>query len=555
MSHEFSRRSLLRGLAATTATTATAAATAVALPAATAGAQSQPTGDLPFLHGVASGDPLPTSVILWTRVTPDRDALPGSTLGAATAVRWELTADRAFTAVVASGEATTSAESDHTLHIDAGGLQPGTEYYYRFTVTDGPHAGAVSPIGRTKTAPAQDADVDKLNFALASCANWEAGYFSAYRHMADHGADLDFVAFLGDYIYEYGTGEYAGKHGVVRACHPEREILTLEDYRIRYGQYRTDHNLQDAHAAAPWIVMWDDHETANNSWRGGAENHDTGEGSWDARRAAAMQAYFEWQPMRRTTTSEQGRLYRTFTFGNLAELTMMDLRTYRDAETSTANFGDPDRAMLGAEQFNWVGATVGRSTARWNLLGNSVMVSPFKLLTLPDTPDNRDANEALAFLKQQASGVALNSDQWDGYDAERDRLLKLLADHGSNVLFLTGDIHSEWANSLYHGSKEIGLELVCTSVTSPNVDDLLTQKTGIEHAPNNGTSRLVERLLRDANPWVKHLDFDAHGYTRATLRRDEVRADFVRVANVEHKESATQVAVTKTWRAGEGFVG
>lgn len=509
---------------------------------------------LPFIHGVASGDPLPNSVILWTRVTPDRDALPGSLLGRDTQVKWEIATDNGFGNVVGKGSATTTAATDHTVHIDAGGLQPGTEYYYRFTVVDGPHAGAMSPVGRTKTAPAREADLHKLNFALASCANWEAGYFAAYRDIATRGKakELDFVAFLGDYIYEYATGGYAGKHGVVRPHHPEWEILTLEDYRVRHGVHSTDPDLQAAHAALPWIVMWDDHETANNSWREGAENHTEGaEGPWMSRRDAAMQAYFEWLPVRATVPSHGGHIYRSFTFGNLAQLSMMDLRTYRDAETSKENFGDPSRTMLGAEQFNWVTSQIQQSTAKWNILGTSVMIAPLKLFTLRD---NKEANEALAYVKQQASGSALNSDQWDGYATERDRLLAAAAAAGSNNLFITGDIHSEWANSVYHGDKEIGVEVVCTSVTSPNIDDLLTQKTRIHHAPDNSTSQLVEKMLMDANPWIKHLDFDAHGYTIARLTTSEVSVDFVRVDDVEDPASATSVAVTKTWRAGQGFI-
>lgn len=560
MSSSLSRRLFFRYAASAAAVAGAAGATAVAqqagrgAPGRLAELAPGSGSSMPFLHGVASGDPLPTSVVLWTRITPDRDALPGSTLGAPTQVRWEVAKDAGFAATVAQGAATSSADSDHCVKIDAGGLQPGSVYYYRFTVTGGPYAGSVSPIGRTKTAPAKDATLSKLNFALASCANWEAGYFRAYADMAERGqaGEIDFTVFLGDYIYEYETGGYAGKHGVVRPTHPEWEILTLEDYRIRYGHYRTDPNLQAAHAALPWIVMWDDHETANNSWREGAENHDpVKEGPWERRREAAMHAYFEWLPVRATSPSANGHLYRAFEFGDLAKLTMMDLRTYRDAETSAANFGDPNRTMLGSEHFNWVSQQVTQSKAKWNLLGNSVMVTPVKVFTIPN---NQEANEAIAYVKQQNSGSAINSDQWDGYAAERDRLLQTLAGANSRAVFLTGDIHSEWATSVYHGGKEIGVEVVCTSVTSPNIDDLLTSKTGIEHAPDNSTSKIVESMLTDANPWVKHLDFDAHGYTIARLLNDELVVDFIRVADVESATSPTSVAVTKTWRAGQGFV-
>lgn len=509
---------------------------------------------LPFLHGVASGDPLPRSVILWTRITPERDALPGSGLGADVSVDWEVATDSGFGNIVAQGNTVATAASDHTVHVDAGGLEPATEYFYRFIVADGDYAGQVSPIGRTKTAPAAQAQVSELNFALASCANWESGYFGAYRHMADYGSNLDFVAFVGDYIYEYGIGEYAGKHGVVRPHSPAQEIVTLRDYRIRYGQYRGDKNLQDAHAAAPWIVMWDDHESANNSWREGAENHTDGraEGDWATRRAAALQAYREWQPMRVTSTTDTGRLYRTFTFGDLMELTMLDLRSYRDAETSPANFGAADRTMLGAEQFNWLRAVIERTQAKWSAVGNSVMISPLKILTLPDPQQDAEVDQALAFVKQQSTGEAINSDQWDGYAAERDRVLKLFADKGTNALFLTGDIHSEWVNSIYSQNREIGVEFVCTSISSPNIDDLLTTYTGIEHEPDNSTSLLVEGMLSDANPWVNHVDFDAHGYCRIHLEADEATCEFIRVLDVENADSKAAPALKRTWRPGEG---
>ena len=200
-------------------------------------------------------------------------------------------------------------------------------YYYTFTVVAGPHAEATSPLGRTKTAPA--GQVDRQRWAIASCANWEAGFFSAYADMAQRGwaGELDLTVFLGDYIYEYAQYEYAG-YGPVRLHQPAHEIVSLADYRIRYSRYCTDPALQGAHAAMPWAVVWDDHEVANNNWREGAENHDPNEGDFFARRDAALRAYYEWMPVRLSETSEQGHIYRSLKFGNLVELTIMDLRTY-----------------------------------------------------------------------------------------------------------------------------------------------------------------------------------------------------------------------------------
>lgn len=510
--------------------------------------------ELPFLHGVASGDPLPSSVVLWTRVTPDRDALPGSGLGVDVRVRWEIARDPGFADVVASGEAVASAAHDHTVHVDPHGLEAATVYYYRFTVADGSHAGATSPVGRTKTAPAADAEVEQVNFAIASCANWESGYFAAYKDMAAQGqADaFDCVVFLGDYIYEYGTGEYVGKNGVVRPHHPSWEIVTVEDYRMRYGRYRTDAHLQAAHAAAPWVVIWDDHETANNSWRHGAENHTDGyaEGTWPVRFNAAMQAYYEWMPLRQTRPSKEGHLYRNLRFGTLVELTMMDLRSYRDAETTLARYSAPDRTMMGSEQYQWLERTVTNSQARWMVMGNSVMMAPMRLLTIPGNPD---ADAALQHVKATTSGFPLNSDQWDGYTADRDRLLTLLAQRGERNLFLTGDIHSEWANSIFHQGKEVACEMVTTSISAPNIDDLLTQYTGIPHNEDNPTTILVENTLRGANPWVRHVDFDAHGYGIARISSDRVDMEFRRVSSLADNNASVAPAVSVSWAPGSGF--
>ena len=512
--------------------------------------------DLPFLHGVASGDPLPDRVILWTRVTPSREALPGSGLGEDVELEWQIDTSEDF-GNPQTGTVTTSADSDHTVHVDPDGLEPATEYFYRFIVKSGEFEGATSPVGRTLTAPEADASVDNLNLAIASCANWESGFFAAYGDMAQRarGGEIDHVVFLGDYIYEYPTGEYAGKSGVARMHHPEWEITTLEDYRQRYGRYRTDLNLQAAHAACPWIVVWDDHETANNSWFAGAENHTDGrvEGEWPERLAAAVQAYYEWLPVRAQGADDERLLYRSFTFGTLAQLTMMDLRTYRDQETSGGEFANDGRTMLGQKQFNWVAEQLQQSDARWDVLGNSVMVSPMRFVTIPD---DEKANIAAGYMKERATGIAVNSDQWDGYAAERDRLLTMLDEQESNALFLTGDIHSEWANSIASpsGFGEIGCEMVTTSISAPNVDEILTTAFGTYHKEDNSTSLLVEKVIRDYNPWVNHIDFDAHGYGIASIHYDYVDMLYYRVSDVEDPDAAVSLGTKRQWRIGEGFV-
>lgn len=562
MSSKFrvNRRVFLQTVAATAAATAIGTGGAYAARRGTVSTPEEPAPasewDLPFLHGVASGDPLPDRVVLWTRVTPSREALPGSGLGEDVELEWQIDTSEDF-GNPQSGSVTTSADSDHTVHVDPDGLEPETEYFYRFVVKSGEFEGATSPVGRTLTAPEADASVDNLNLAIASCANWESGFFAAYGDMAQRAraGEIDHVVFLGDYIYEYPTGEYAGKSGVARMHHPEWEITTLEDYRQRHGRYRTDLNLQAAHAACPWIVVWDDHETANNSWLNGAENHTDGrvEGEWPERLSAAKQAYFEWLPVRAQSAGEEQLLYRSFKFGDLAQLTMMDLRTYRDAETSGANFANDDRTMLGKAQFDWVAQQLQESTARWDVLGNSVMVSPMRFVTIPD---DEKANIAAGYMKERATGIAVNSDQWDGYAAERDRLLTMLDEQESNALFLTGDIHSEWANSIASpsGFGEIGCEMVTTSISAPNVDEILTTAFGTYHKEDDSTSLLVEKVIRDYNPWVNHIDFDAHGYGIASIHYDYVDMLYYRVSDVEDPDAAVSLGTKRQWRIGEGFV-
>lgn len=552
------RRVFLQSAAAAVAATAIGAGGAYAARRGTVSTPEDPTPAdqwaLPFLHGVASGDPLPDRVVLWTRVTPSRDALPGSGLGEDVELEWQIDTSENFSNP-RTGTITASASSDHTVHVDPDGLEAGTEYFYRFVVKSGEYAGQASPIGRTLTAPAADAELDHLNLAIASCANWESGFFSAYGDMAQraYAGEIDHVVFLGDYIYEYPTGEYAGKSGVARMHHPEWEITTLEDYRQRYGRYRTDLNLQAAHAACPWIVVWDDHETANNSWMEGAENHTDGrvEGEWPERLAAAVQAYFEWLPVR--AQNEEQVLYRSFTFGKLAQLTMMDLRSFRDEETTGDRFGEDSRTMLGEAQFKWVAEQLQQSDARWDVLGNSVMVSPMRFVTIQN---NKKANIATGYMQERATGIAVNSDQWDGYAAERDRLLTMLDEQESNALFLTGDIHSEWANSIVSpsGFGEIGCEMVTTSISAPNVDEILTSAFGTYHKENNSTSLLVEKTIRDYNPWVNHIDFDAHGYGIASIHYDYVDMLYYRVSDVEDPDAAVSLGTKRQWRIGEGFV-
>lgn len=456
-----------------------AAATAVAGSVLAAATSARAAGGPAFLHGVASGDPLPDGVLLWTRVTPAPDAVPGSGLGADTPVVWEIAEDKAFSRVAARGTAVARAGSDHTVKADVRGLRPATAYFFRFSVADGKE-GVLSPVGRTRTAPAAGTSVPGIRFGVVSCANWEAGWFSPYRHLAAR-ADLDAVLHLGDYIYEYASGSYPTQDTVVRPHAPLHEIVSLADYRLRHATYKTDTDLQALHAAHPVIAIWDDHEFANDAWSGGAENHTPGtEGPWTARMAAAKQAYFEWMPVRAST---EGTVYRRLRFGDLAELHLLDLRSFRSEQASVGNgaVDDPERSITGRAQLDWLKAGLTASDARWKLVGTSVMISPVAFGALPA--------HLLAPLAEllglPAEGLAVNVDQWDGYTDDRKELISHLRDHAvTDTVFLTGDIHMAWANDVpvkaatYPLSASAATEFVVTSVTSDNLDDILRVAPG-----------------------------------------------------------------------------
>lgn len=502
---------------AAAATAALAPMTALASGTARAAAPAAPA----FLHGVASGDPLPDGILLWTRVTPAEGAVPGSGLGPDTAVDWEIAEDKAFSRVVAHGSVTASAASDHTVKADVRGLRPQTAYWYRFTAS-----GSVSPAGRTRTAPAAETTTAGVRFGVVSCANWESGYFSAYRHLAAR-TDLDAVLHLGDYIYEYKTGGYPEAKYVVRQHEPAHEILTLADYRTRHGKYKTDPDLQAVHQAHPVIAIWDDHEIANDTWSGGAENHDPAtEGEFAARAAAARRAYFEWMPVR---TSTEGTVYRRLRFGTLADLHLLDLRTFRSqqAAVGSGKVDDPERTITGRAQLDWLKAGLAGSQATWKLVGTSVMISPVAFGSLP-----AHLLEPLAeLLGLPKGGLAVNVDQWDGYTDDRKELLGHLTDRGiRNTVFLTGDIHMAWANDVpvtaatYPWSRSAGVEFVVTSVTSDNIDDLL-------HVPADTASLVAEAAIKAANRHVKWLDMDSHGYGVLDVTAERSQMDYYVVSD------------------------
>ncbi|MCX4775369.1 alkaline phosphatase D family protein [Streptomyces sp. NBC_01264] len=480
-----------------------------------------------FLHGVAAGDPLPDGVLLWTRVTPDPGAVPGSGRGSAVTVGWEVSADRGFSQIVAAGTTTASAATDHTVKVDVRGLRPRTPYWYRFTA-----GTAISPVGRALTTAAADTATDRVRFGVVSCANWESGYFSAYRHLAGR-ADLDAILHLGDYIYEYGTGEYPEAQSVVRQHEPKHEIVSLADYRARHGKYKTDADLQALHAAHPIVAIWDDHEFADDAWAGGAGNHTPGtEGDWAARAAAAKQAYFEWMPVR---PSIAGTVYRRLSFGSLADLHLLDLRSFRSqqAKTGSSAVDDPTRSITGRAQLDWLKSGLVSSNATWKLVGTSVMISPVAFGSLPA----RLLKPLRKLLGLPAGGIAVNVDQWDGYTSDRKELLQHLRDRGvKNTVFLTGDIHMAWANDVpmdmatYPASGTAATEFVVTSVTSDNLDEML----GV---PADTVSLAAESAVRAANWHVKAVDMDAHGYGVLDVTAQRTQMDYYVLSDMRRPDA------------------
>lgn len=462
-------------------TASATSAAAVSTGAGSASGAATGTGTEPvFAHGVASGDPLPDGILLWTRVITSAP------------IWWEVSRDASFSRVVAHGRTRTGPHRDHTVKVEVSGLRPASHYWYRFRV-----GNTVSPPGRTKTAPHPSADCNTLRFGIASCANWISGYFAAYGYLATRD-DLDAVIHLGDYIYEYFAPG-------IRTTEPQHECETLTDYRIRHAHYKTDPHLQQLHAAHPFIATWDDHESADNASSIGSPSHDPAtEGPWGARMAAATQAYFEWMPVR------EGKLTRRLRFGQLADLTMLDLRSYRTTST-----------ILGDAQRSWLTSALTDGKTRWKLVGNSVMMSPLKIPPLPGLPPT-------------------NPDQWDGFPTDREIVLRTLDRAGmKNTIFLTGDIHSSWAINVPLEGRPVATEFVATSVTSDNFDET----AGIP--PRTG-SLAVEAQFLALNPHIRFVELDSHGTSVLTVTPEEARMDWHYVS--DKKAPTATVTRAHSWR-------
>jgi alkaline phosphatase D len=402
----------------------------------------------PFALGVASGDPEPDGVVLWTRLAPSPLESGGGMPPEAVLVRWEVASDERFADIVRRGTTPAVPQLGHSVHVEVDGLEPHRRYFFRF------HAGdATSPVGRTKTAPTFDALPDVLRFAFTSCQHYEVGYFNGYPHMQRE--DLDLVVHLGDYIYEYAGADKRPRK------HLGGEITTLDDYRIRYAQYRLDEDLRETHRVFPWLVTWDDHEFDNNYASLVSEEDGVSPEAFLARRANAYQAYYEFMPLRRRSFPQgpSMTLYRTCRYGRLAEFSMLDTRQYRTDQPNGDHqkpridkVFDPRATMLGDRQERWLMASLLQSAATWNILAQQVMVAPLNRGTPTDQ--------------------RYSMDQWPGYDVSRRRLLQFLHERRvPNPVVLTGDIHLNWVNDLQLDFEDprsplVGTELVGTSMNN-----------------------------------------------------------------------------------------
>jgi phosphodiesterase/alkaline phosphatase D-like protein len=532
-----SRRTVLKGAALTAAAAAVANARLF-----DAAAAAKPAQKGIFGYGVASGDPTGNAVIIWTRATPPakhgKVATPGSGLGKPLTVQWDVALDEDFTKIVRQGHVRTSAASDHTVKIDVTGLKPYTRYWYRFSAE-----GEASPVGRTQTAGDDRSRVHALRFALVSCSNYTGGYFTAYRAIGQRD-DLDFVMHVGDYIYEYGNG--ADRYGPpalegTRDAVPDKEIVELRDYRLRHALHKADPDAQLAHKNHPWITIFDDHELANNAWSDGAENHQPNEGDFYRRRKVAYQAYLEWMPIRlpdQNVPHQGTRFFRRFSFGPLGDLSILETRQNRSAQVDVppfstsgggfipvgvpaidAQLADPDRHLPEPEQLNWLLDGVAHPT-RWHLVGNQVILAPVRL---PGALFNAPVS------------LLLNSDQWDGYQADQAAVITHLAAQpakAGDVVVLTGDIHSSWAIDIPAGSganyRSAGVEFVCPSVTSDGFYEL-AQGQVPAGTPTEAVLALTQQAagaIQQVNPWVKYLDGIGHGFTLIDVTPERVQADF-----------------------------
>lgn len=566
-------------------------------------------GVVAFSHGVASGDPGVDRVVIWTRVSPQG--------GGDVPVRWVIARDRDLKAVVQTGEITTNAARDYTVKIDVTGLRPNQRLHYGFLC-----GNARSPVGKTRTLPR--GGVSSLKLGIVSCSNYPFGFFNVYEALSRRD-DIDAVLHLGDYTYEYGLSGFGGEVGLRlgRLPRPQTETITLDDYRARHAQYKEEPELQALHATCPWIVVWDDHEVCNDTWSGGGENHnpDQNEGDWSARKRAALQAYYEWMPIRDPAAGGAFEaINRSFQFGDLATIVMLETRLLartqqldyaRDLSPATTlwdfsnpaapralapgesaagaralptpfemvagqprpildwsrahaidprnpppgvvfppdiegfkrgKLADPQRKLLGEAQEAWLKQQIASSRAAgtvWQVLGNQTLVGRIDAPDLSGlSPDLVAQLEKLQpgigkFLQLTRFKVPMSLDSWDGYPAQRTRLLDILLKGDANAIVVTGDSHTAWANELMQGGTRAAVEFAGTSVTSPGSGDFV-QVPGLD----------LDKAFVDANPDLKWTDQKNRGFIVLTLKKTEATAEFYTVSTILKKDYETALAAT-----------
>jgi alkaline phosphatase D len=519
-----------------------------------------------FKEGVASFDPTQSSIILWTRYVP--------TQVSAISLMWEMSTDDKFMKVIRQGKVTTDDSRDYTVAVEVQGLPSNKSFYYRFYNSD---TKEVSVVGETITLPSPSDNISQIKLGVCSCANFAAGLFTVYESLAK--SDVDVIVHLGDYIYEYGAGEYGTNSytsSLGRTHSPTHEIITLDDYRARYKQYRSDEKLKLAHQKKPFIAVWDDHEIANDSYKDGAQNHQANEGDFQVRKKAAMKAYCEYIPLK---TGNDNRIYRDFHFGNLVSLYMLDTRVIaRDKQLQYSNYMlpnqsfdgaafqkdllNPNRQLMGNEQLEWLGSKVGGSTARWQVLGQQVLMTKMlvpaellmimaqitaeieaagsakpatlqafqasvgSLVTIKSRLLAGDSTVTVAEKTRLATVLPYNLDAWDGYPVEREKLYAIL--NGKKIISLAGDTHNAWQGELKTAqNKSVGLEIATSSVTSPGLETYLG--IGASGATQIAQFEQALNLLIDD---LEYSNLSKRGYLKTTFSTTDVKTEWFFASSV-----------------------